>query len=100
MDDGAPVTQTGGRPERDKETNDMQAVLDGILRDTLSLAADFELTAETPLLGAVPELDSMAVVVILTTLEEELGIAIDDDEVDAEIFETYGNLLTFVQGKT
>ena len=35
----------------------------------------------TPLLGAIPELDSMAVVALITTLEERFGFAIDDDEI-------------------
>lgn len=58
-----------------------------------------EFTADTPLLGAVPEFDSMAVVSVLTTLEEHFGIAIDDDEVDAEVFETVGSLAHFVGQK-
>lgn len=51
---------------------------------------------QTPLLGAIPELDSMAVVGILTAIEEELGIAIPDDEVSADAFATFSDLETFV----
>ncbi|MET0365835.1 MAG: acyl carrier protein [Sphingobium sp.] len=54
---------------------------------------------ETPLFGALPELDSMAVATVLTELEDRLGILIDDDDVDAETFETLGNLVCFAQGK-
>ncbi|MFT3966877.1 MAG: acyl carrier protein [Sphingobium sp.] len=60
-------------------------------------AAAFD--AETPLFGALPELDSMAVATVLTELEDRLGILIDDDDVDAETFETLGNLVTFAQDK-
>ena len=57
------------------------------------------LNAGSPLLGSVAELDSMAVVTILTTLEERFGLVIDDDEVDGRTFATVGSLVNFVQGK-
>src|SRR3546814_11332383 len=46
----------------------------------------------TPLFGALPELDSMAVAGLLTELEDRLGIIIDDDDVDGDLFETLGSL--------
>jgi acyl carrier protein len=55
--------------------------------------------AATPLLGAVPELDSMAVVSVLTALEEKFGFMIEDDEVDGRTFANMGNLVAFVDGK-
>lgn len=72
-----------------------------ILRSTLQLGnrAD-DLTTESPLMGAIPEFDSMAVVTVLTMVEEEFGIEIDDDEVSAEIFESVGSLIDFVTQKT
>lgn len=54
---------------------------------------------ETPLLGAVPELDSMAVVAVITALEERFDFVVDDDELDASTFGTVGALVTFVEGK-
>ena len=51
---------------------------------------------ETPLLGAVPELDSMAVVALITTLEERLAIELPDDEIDASAFATVGALADLV----
>jgi acyl carrier protein len=56
-------------------------------------------TESTPLLGNIPELDSMAVVTLMTSIEEHFGIIIEDDEVDAETFETLGSLVAFVQQK-
>lgn len=55
---------------------------------------------ETPLLGAIPELDSMAVVGILTAIEEEWGVTIDDDEISAEVFATFGEFKSFVDERT
>jgi acyl carrier protein len=55
--------------------------------------------ATTPLLGALPELDSMAVVNVITALEERFGIIIEDDEVGAATFATLGSLTSFVEQK-
>ncbi|MBK7356823.1 phosphopantetheine-binding protein [Propionivibrio sp.] len=76
-----------------------QSVL-SILDEILSLkgrSAGF--TLETPLLGAIPELDSMAVVALITTLEERFGFMVDDDEIDGAVFATVGTLVGFVEGK-
>ena len=51
------------------------------------------------LLGALPELDSMAVVAILTGIEDRFGVEIADDEVDGASFATVGALIEFVQRK-
>jgi acyl carrier protein len=71
-----------------------------ILDEVLSLggrASTF--TPDTPLLGAVPELDSMAVVTLITSLEEQLGIIVDDDDIGGATFATVGSLTEFVSGK-
>lgn len=54
-------------------------------------------TDRTPLLGSIPELDSMAVVGILTAIEEELGLSIPDDEISAEVFATFAELKAFLE---
>jgi len=54
---------------------------------------------DAPLLGAIPEFDSMAVVTVLTELEDKFAFFVDDDEIDAEIFETVGSLVAFVEQK-
>lgn len=51
----------------------------------------------TVLLGSIPELDSMAVVGILTSIEEEFGVHIEDDAISAEVFGTFGTLAHFVE---
>ena len=71
-----------------------------ILRNALNLGERAEkLTAESPLLGGLPEFDSMAVVTVVTLIEDELGIAIDDDELSAEVFATVGSLAEFLSRK-
>ncbi len=59
----------------------------------------FELSAESALLGAIPELDSQAVLHVLLGLEEQFGIEVEDDDVDAEVFETVGSLAELVRRK-
>jgi len=72
-----------------------------ILRDTLNLGDRAEkLTADTPLLGGLPEFDSMAVVTVVTMIEDELGVTIEDDELSADVFATVGSLAEFVAQKS
>lgn len=56
-------------------------------------------TEATPLMGALPELDSIGVVSIITALEEQFGISIDDEEIDGDIFKTVGTLMAFASAK-
>ena len=51
----------------------------------------------TPLMGSLPEFDSMMVIALITALEEHFDMTIEDDEISAEIFETVGNLCDFVE---
>jgi len=53
----------------------------------------------TGLLGNIPEFDSMAVVAVITALEDSYSIELDDDEITADIFETLGSLCDFVSEK-
>ena len=55
--------------------------------------------AGTQLLGSLPELDSMAVLVLVHDLEEEFGIVVEDEDLSADIFDTLGALTAFVDRK-
>lgn len=55
--------------------------------------------AATGLFGNIPEFDSMAVVTVVAALEERFGFVVEDDEINADIFETVGSLSRFVEGK-
>jgi acyl carrier protein len=72
-----------------------------LLRDVLALPQDQvdAFTDDTPLFGALPELDSMAVAGLLTEMEDRLDIIIEDDDIDGDTFETFGTLVMFAQGK-
>jgi len=79
---------------------DTQQAVKTLLAQTLQLGPRADsLTTDSPLLGALPELDSMAVVTILTAMEEHFGFSVDDDEISADTFQTLGTLATFVDQK-
>ncbi len=80
---------------------EVDGTLRAVLADVLGLdrARVAAFREETPLFGALPEFDSMAVAGLLTELEERLGILIEDHEVDADMMETFGALLNFARNK-
>lgn len=52
-----------------------------------------------PLLGSLPELDSMSVVALVTALEERFGFIVEDGDITSDIFATLGDLVDFVEAK-
>ena len=71
-----------------------------VVADALHLGVRADsLSADSPLLGALPELDSMAVVTLIVSLEERYGFLVEDDEISAETFATLGSLAQFVSDK-
>ena len=81
--------------------SDIETAVRNVLADVLGLSAAraAAFTATTPLFGALPELDSMAVAGLFTELEDRLGIVIEDDEVDGEMLATFGALTAFAARK-
>ena len=72
-----------------------------VLKDVLSLGARAQsLTLDSPLLGALPEMDSMAVVNVIAALEDRFDITVEDDDIDGATFATMGSLISFVRDKT
>ena len=53
----------------------------------------------TALFGAIPEFDSVAVVSLVTALEDEFGCTFDDNELNADVFATIGSLTKTVEQK-
>ncbi len=83
------------------DEQEVDETLRAVLVDVLGLREDrvAGFDEATPLFGALPEFDSMAVAGLLTELEERLGILIEDHEVDADMLESFGALLTFLRTK-
>lgn len=83
----------------EQDLNTEKEVL-SLLDEVLSLnGRSAEFSANTPLLGAIPELDSMAVVALITGLEERFGFSVDDDDIEGSTFATLGSLIEFVEAK-
>ncbi len=54
---------------------------------------------DSPLLGSVPELDSMAVINLISAIEDRFHCTVHDDEIDGAVFATLGSLVEFVSSK-
>jgi acyl carrier protein len=79
---------------------DIDSEVLGVLVATLNLKTGANrLRSDSPLLGAIPELDSMAVASVITSLEERFDFTIADDEIDGSTFATVGSLTDFVKQK-
>ena len=86
---------------RDNQEKSVEAGVRDVLRTTLGLGSRANgFTASTALLGELPELDSMAVASVLAGLEEQFDIYIEDEDITAEDFATFGSLCQFVYDKT
>lgn len=91
--------------DKSQEMSAIHSPVDMRLRETLQEVLSLKdsiisaLVRDTPLFGAMPELDSMAVATLLTEIEDRFGIVIDDDDVDGETFETFGSLSAFIEAK-
>lgn len=71
-----------------------------LLKAALQLGERADLLGEdSPLLGAMAEFDSMAVVTVITMMEEQYGISVDDDDISADTFKTVGTLARFLSAK-
>lgn len=80
------------------QSADVDTALRQLLAETLGLSearvADFD--DSTELFGALPEFDSMAVANLLTGIEETFSVLIEDSDVEAEDFGSFGSLKAFV----
>jgi acyl carrier protein len=83
-------------------TATVEATLRALLAETLAMPAKrvAGFTETTPLFGALPEFDSLAVANFLTAFEERFAVLIEDHDVEAEDFATFGTLLAFTKRMT
>lgn len=71
-----------------------------LMENTLHLGGrTASFTDDKPLLGSLPELDSMGVVALITAMEGKFSFVVEDDEIDGSVFRTLGTLAEFVNGK-
>jgi acyl carrier protein len=90
------MPKPGQQPSQDFKLDITQEVLQ-VLDNVLSLKGrSTSFKRGTPLLGAVPELDSMAVASLITALEARFDLTVNDDDIDGATFATVGALVDFV----
>ncbi len=91
--------QPKAQPAETATAETVEAALRALLAEVLGISpkriAGF--TAVTPLFGALPELDSLAVANFLTAFEERFAVMIEDHDVEAEDFDSFGRLLAFTR---
>ncbi len=94
------------QPKRQSAETATAATVEATLRTLLAETLGFppkrvaSFTEATPLFGALPEFDSLAVANFLTAFEERFAVLIEDDDVEAEDFATFGSLLAFTKRMT
>jgi acyl carrier protein len=94
------ATSVAFAPNLKSHPVDTQTEVLSMLDDVLVLGGRAQAFGpETALLGALPELDSMAVVTLINTMEERFGISVSDDEISGETFASVDSLTRFVAGK-
>lgn len=74
----------------------LKAMMDDVLHLNGASAA---WTADTQLLGSLPELDSLAVTDVISGIERTFAFSIYDDEINADMFATVGALTAFIDQK-
>ena len=88
---------TGGSADTARR---VEPILISIILEALGLAEqEIQLRTDSRILGAIPEFDSMALVAVLTGVEEQFGFRVEDEEISADTFETLGTLAAFVSRK-
>ena len=75
------------------------ARLELILRRDLKLGDDVPIKASTPLIGGDHDLDSLDVLMLVTSVEKEFDIKIPNDEVKRDVFTNVGSLADYINGR-
>lgn len=74
-------------------------VLAGVLAELLGGPPE-RYAPETELFGSLPELDSLALVELITVIEDRFGFEMDEGDITAEVFGTVESLAAHVDACT
>ncbi|MEL7087822.1 MAG: acyl carrier protein [Planctomycetota bacterium] len=72
-------------PDPDASRQTLDQVKD-ILRRDLKLGDDFEITDDMPLVGSELDLDSLDFLMVVTSVEKQLGYKIPNEDIGPDIF--------------
>ncbi len=86
-------------PTTSTTTTPTTAALAEVLADVLG-GAPSRYQPGTELFGSLPELDSLALVELITAVEVRFDFELDEDDITAEVFETVASLGAHVDSCT
>ena len=69
-----------------------------IIRRDLKLAADAPLPADMPFFGGDVDLDSLDMLLLVTSIERQFGVKVANEAIGKEAFQNVESLARFVQG--
>src|SRR4051794_38166443 len=67
-----------------------------IIRRDLKLGPDIAITDEMPFFGTDADVDSLDILLLLSSVEKEFGVKVPSEKVGREIFENVGTLTRFI----
>jgi len=76
--------------------DELRSLIGEVTGDSVAIHS---LAESSPLLGAIPEMDSLAIVNLLIAMENKYHFQVEDDEVDQSIFQSLSSLRSFAQDK-
>jgi len=80
-----------------QSTTETMERIKALLRRELKLGDDAEVRDDTPLLGGEFDLDSLDVLLVVTSVEKEFGIKIPNEAVSQDAFVDVATLARFVE---
>lgn len=83
-------------PETQASRQTLDAVKD-ILRRDLKLGADFEIHDDMPLVGSELDLDSLDFLMVVTSIEKQLGYKIPNGDIGPQIFTRVDTLANYLE---
>lgn len=83
-------------PDTDASRQTLDQVKD-ILRRDLKLGSDFEITDDMPLVGSELDLDSLDFLMVVTSVEKQLGYKIPNEDIGPDIFTSVDTLAGYLE---
>src|SRR5688572_29305840 len=87
--------RTSMPPVSDSHANTLQR-LETIIRRDLKLGSDVPVTPDMPFFGGEADIDSLDILLLLSSVEKEFGVRIPSEDVGREVFANVGTLVRYI----
>jgi 3-hydroxyacyl-[acyl-carrier-protein] dehydratase len=77
--------------------SDILARVTTIIRRDLKLGADVPVTPDMPFFGGEADIDSLDILLLLSSIEKEFGLRIPSEQVGREVFANVGTLVSYIE---